>query len=344
MFERTSEVSLPSLNGERYGGMAYDGCHVYLTIRCQRLILQLNDCLEKERCVETRRAYTAICYDSDRHCFWASAEGCLSAVYRLNECLEEVDCLTVRGPGGCLEAVAGISYDCCKHCLLVCFADGILRLNPDQPQKTELVVRVKGEWLLGVLSLCPYILCHCMEDGAGSIRIYSGGGQLLRQWPIPCEFALDCAVFWPCVKDFCRCHFCVLRTKHCAYPCLCDCVLTWDAICDTICPCNYELCRNCPHPEPCQNACEAVLESIALMEAAIAHILNAEGEKIQKAVATTEDVGKLLAVNKSVSETLSKAIFLEQILYCKLESLGECCDFCKEEKPCKEQKPCCPDK
>ncbi len=335
MFERKSETPLPSPCCERYRGLAYDGCHFYLTVRCECKILQLSACFAQERCFETRRAYSALCYDLDRHCFWAAAEGNLSTLYRLNECLEEIDCIALRGPDNRPGSITGVSYDCCGHSLLVCFADGIVRVSPDYPGEAETIITAKHEWFLGVLSLCPYILCYCMEDDRSSIRLYSHCGELHYKYPVPCDFELEGAVFWPCVKDFCHCHFCVLRTKHCAYPYLCDYVLNCDAVCDTICPCNYELCRSCPCPKPCHDACNDVLESIALIEAALAHILNAEGEKIQKAVATADDTCQLLAVNDSVNKTLSKAVFLEQLLCCKLESLERCCDSCEPCKDCK---------
>jgi len=334
MFERKSETPLPSLCSEQYGGLAYDGCHFYLTVRCECLVLQLSPCFEREQCFKTRRTYCAICYDFDKHCFWASADGGLSTLYKLNESFEEIDCIMVRSPRGCRDTITGVSFQCCHHRLLVSFAEGIMRVNPDCPCESEVIVTAKCEWFWGVVSLCPYILCYCIESGTGSIRIYSHCGELLHKTPVPFDFELESAVFWPCVKDCLHCHFCVLSTKHCAYPYLCDYVLTCDAICDTICPCNYELCRDCPNPEPCHDACQDVLESIALMEAALAHILNAEGEKIQKIVAATDDPCKMLAVNESVNKTLSKAIYLEQLLCCKLESLGECCDFCTHDEPC----------
>ena len=65
-----------------------------------------------------------------------------------------------------------------------------------------------------------------------------------------------------------------------------------------------------------------LLESIALQETALSHILNAEGEKIQ-AVVAMECVcpNDLLAVNESVCCTLNTAKDFEQVLYDKLNTL-----------------------
>lgn len=74
---------------------------------------------------------------------------------------------------------------------------------------------------------------------------------------------------------------------------------------------------NCCHNH--QNSCNDILESIALLEAALSHILNAEGEKIQKVVALASDPCELLEVNKSVTKLIKNVTFLELVLYQKLE-------------------------
>lgn len=59
-------------------------------------------------------------------------------------------------------------------------------------------------------------------------------------------------------------------------------------------------------------------ESVALEQAALSHIINAEGEKIQ-AVVATGTIDQMLAVNKSVSKMLSSISKLEMVLEGKLE-------------------------
>ena len=70
--------------------------------------------------------------------------------------------------------------------------------------------------------------------------------------------------------------------------------------------------------------CEAasqIMGSIALGEAALAHIMNAEGEKIQTAIANTNDIDKMLEVNASVANMLEHVNRLEQTLLAKLQLL-----------------------
>lgn len=67
-----------------------------------------------------------------------------------------------------------------------------------------------------------------------------------------------------------------------------------------------------------EQAINDIIESVALQEAGLAHIINAEGEKIQKVVATTTNVNELLAVNKSVENMLMTVSRLEVLLQSKL--------------------------
>ncbi len=88
-----------------------------------------------------------------------------------------------------------------------------------------------------------------------------------------------------------------------------------------------------------------ILAGIALEEAGIAHILNAEGEKIQLAVSKCCDISQLLEVNASVSCTVEDLMWLEFISYHKLKALL-CLSGCKPEceKPPEKKKPCCSEK
>ena len=71
-----------------------------------------------------------------------------------------------------------------------------------------------------------------------------------------------------------------------------------------------------------------VIQSVALQEAALAHILNAEGEKLQAIIATgNATAAQLLEVNASVTRVVSKIAMLESLLLSKAataEALGVC--------------------
>lgn len=83
---------------------------------------------------------------------------------------------------------------------------------------------------------------------------------------------------------------------------------------------------------PCQ-AITDLLQSIALQQAGLAHIINAEGEKIQTALGTAGvTIADMIDINKSVSDTLTKVIKMEMLLQFKLEEVNRL--NCPDCAPC----------
>ena len=79
--------------------------------------------------------------------------------------------------------------------------------------------------------------------------------------------------------------------------------------------------------------CQAITDiitSVALEQTALSHIINAEGEKIQKIVATAETSEDMLTVNKSVESMVNTITRLEMVLQSKLELFKDClCEECR---------------
>ena len=81
-----------------------------------------------------------------------------------------------------------------------------------------------------------------------------------------------------------------------------------------------------------KNVIDLLLASIAFEELGLAHIINAEAEKIQFVLGTLHESGhhgpgekptldELLEINKSVESVLKKVIFKEMLLGLKLEDI-----------------------
>ncbi|MEM1486023.1 chitobiase/beta-hexosaminidase C-terminal domain-containing protein [Oscillospiraceae bacterium PP1C4] len=66
------------------------------------------------------------------------------------------------------------------------------------------------------------------------------------------------------------------------------------------------------------------IESIALEQAALAHILNAEGEKMQKLVIGSATNDELLAGNSSIKSMVDAIAILQMVLHEKLELIKDC--------------------
>lgn len=82
---------------------------------------------------------------------------------------------------------------------------------------------------------------------------------------------------------------------------------------------------------PCYQAITDIIESVALEQTALSHILNAEGEKIQMALAMNLTPLQLLTVNRSVKGLVDEISMLESVLQMKLSiitnnEIKDCCD------------------
>ncbi|MGL5649451.1 MAG: hypothetical protein ACRDDY_16540 [Clostridium sp.] len=84
-----------------------------------------------------------------------------------------------------------------------------------------------------------------------------------------------------------------------------------------------------------EQAITDIIESIALMEAALSHILNAEGEKIQSVVGTltpsnpnviASSPTDLININSSVQKMVNTITMLELVLQNKLSSVHCSCE------------------
>ncbi|HIU76297.1 MAG TPA: hypothetical protein IAC62_10470 [Candidatus Pelethocola excrementipullorum] len=72
-----------------------------------------------------------------------------------------------------------------------------------------------------------------------------------------------------------------------------------------------------------------IITSVALEQTGLAHILNAEGEKIQKVVSYSDKTEEMIEVNKSVQNVINAIFQLELVLKSKLEIFQ--CNICPDD-------------
>ncbi|MGN0493834.1 MAG: hypothetical protein ACI4F7_09315, partial [Acutalibacteraceae bacterium] len=282
--------------GFRIEGMAFDGCHYYFSVFCDNIILKYNSDFEMIRKIETVRRYSCICYDYKEKCFWAGSKEHYGCIFKLNCRFTEIDRIDL----GCelCGVISGLSYNCGDDSLLIAVADRVVKLTKYN-RNLQVVCTFPNCYVTGVLSISPGIFITLLKNGHQYTYIIEEGKTQCRALSAPPCFLIKGMIFQPCSSDD-SINLSVLATKCGRYPYiltvkLCLCSLGYRPDCCNFCICR-KCCDNC-HTDECHGK-EDILESIAREEAALSHILNAEGEKLQKTLESTDDIDKILCVNK----------------------------------------------
>ncbi|MEG0899766.1 MAG: hypothetical protein RSD67_04365 [Oscillospiraceae bacterium] len=315
----------------KYKGMAFDGCYYYLTCPdcCEIIKYDLNFC--EVETIKTSKPYTCICFDLLRNCFWAGSIKCPHKLFQIDICFREIDCISIPYCENFSGILTAVSYDCIRNGLLICCTTGVIFINPDIQNEYEIMQKSSISWNMGAVSVSPSYIIIEAQNTKQFICVYDNRGKLFCKYAIPAAYVAEAILFSPCTT-YCikQPQFYLLVTKNGCYTHLLT--LSLPNCNMDICHCNYDICdRDCEPIHPCptpKDVCADLMESVALIEAALSHILNAEGEKIQKIVATSDDVDKILCVNKSIQETIVNATHLEIILIDKLNAIKKCCDIC----------------
>lgn len=316
--------------------VTFDGSSYFCTVEYKYEIIKLDNCFNVQHKYCTCREYERICYDWGECCFWASSRTCSSKIFKLDRNMNEIDHISI----GCgCGTITGISYNCRKDTLMVSSICIVAEIDK-KCGTNSILYSGKCGWIVDVLSLSPGTLLTVLRDGTYYIEVLDACGKIQKCYCISNEHTLKNLIFNPCATKS-RCAeievYCI--KKNC-YPNICKLKLSFTELGFFPHCCNYLLCDDCCCAEDScrqQDACADIMESIALVEAALSHILNAEGEKLQKVLTETNDVEEILRVNREVNKTIVNTTHLEHVLHAKLEALTDC-NLCGE--PCHEECSC----
>ncbi|MEG2038388.1 MAG: hypothetical protein RRZ73_01540 [Oscillospiraceae bacterium] len=335
------EHPVPNLCGIKYKGLAFDGCYFYLTCPDLCTIVKYDKHFCEDETVKTQKAYTSICFDQKHKCFWAAASKCPCKLFKLDCCLREIDFIKVTPCDNCGSVITGVSYDCMNDRLVATFTNCIVSVDPQNPQNHIMLQKSTSSWFTGVLSVAPSLITSEMQNGKQCLIVYDEQSQLKYRLDIPNEYIFETVVFKPC-KNITS--FYVLAIKNGCYPYILE--VCEDCCNIDICGCNYCIGEDNSCHDDCdtshcdKRACCEIIESVALIETALSHILNAEGEKLQKIIASTDDIDKILCANELINTTILNVTHLEIILHDKLTIIKDFCNHCNEDTPCHDCKPC----
>lgn len=311
---------LTEINCHHYNSVTFDGCYYYFTLVCKLLIVQMDTDFNIVKVFDTYKKYDRIIYDPVLECFWATrSKGC-RFIYKLDSNFIELDSICVRNHSG-RGAISGLSYDCYNDKLIVTFPQAVVSVNKTTGESETLYTSYEN-WFTDVCCVHPYFLAFTVSSNGSKLlqlKEVDGTVELNSTIDIPYNFNMEGITFTKVTEngddEDVDVEFKILSIYDCdSY------LLTQTGSFDEICSCNSWVndasCNDC---DCCEETCK-LIESLALIEAGIAHVLNAEGEKIQYAVANSTTIEELVNINNSVTNTVEKITELELAI---IEILGK---------------------
>ncbi|MEG1806233.1 MAG: hypothetical protein RR327_07570, partial [Clostridia bacterium] len=265
------EIPIPNKRNYRFKGIAFDGCHFFLTCPTTCEIIKFDKCFNEVSCCKTTRPYSCICYDYIEHCFWASSDRIANMLFKLSCSLIEIDSVSLPSQNCCGGIVSGVSLDCESGALLVAFGACVISVNPRDPSDYQIVKKSCGVWNSSLACVSPSFAV--VEKASGckqNIAFYDSDLNLKASIDVPSGFNVDGLVYDPCDDKCDDVHtFYALTIKNGRY----IFALKYEfAVSDfEISDCNNLVCdkKPCP-PPPCPtDVCADILESVALIETAL---------------------------------------------------------------------------
>ncbi|MGX8833514.1 hypothetical protein ACWG0P_04800 [Amedibacillus sp. YH-ame6] len=302
---------------EEIKSVAYDGCDYALLSYGYDGIIRLDENLCKQGKYSCAHHYDGICFDRSECYYYAFSNEHPSILFCLDLNFRKLKTWEVE------EGICAISVHPTCSVILLVYEDKIVFW--DRCSQTILKTQCveEGMQIIDIIAIHDGYCLAYQGEGNTYIEVISLSNDCSKVYRLSCSYHFEAMV----LKEYCMNGY---EERYEIQIFVKDCstnentVLTLEVIlsCDDFSP--------IPNPDPTNITCEKgvseVIHSIALEEAGIAHILNAEGEKLQKAVASDISIEELLMVNESVRKTITQITLLEGQLYSKLESLHCLCE------------------
>ena len=305
--------SIHSLNGNGhnlYEGITTNNIYFYCTLPNRKEIHRLDLNFENCKAYVVCRSYSAICYDACDECFWALSPKMNSTIYQLDCDFNEIDCIDVSFPCQQLIRLVGVACGPAANELTVNTSYFLGTVNKKRktimPLDTEVIPHT--QYLCVEIFHCDYLYAACTK-GQSHITLATPRKDVLLHCYLDTNYtALDLTVqYLP--HNTCD-HLYVLVRDTCNSIYVLKCILS---SCEQKCQFS------------CSQSCSDIIESIALVEASIAHILNAKGEMLQKAIMDSDNICEMLKISDSIHTTLKNITELEKVLLKKLRIAEEIC-------------------
>lgn len=316
-------LTIPSDCHGSFSGIAFNGCFFYLTAPQESSIYKFERDFRIVDSIKINRPYDCICYDHVKDCFWVAEKKHDDMIFELDCNMKEIGQLRIKTYQKPCSPIIDLSFDCEKDAILAAYKDHIASVSKGSGRANRIRETREG-FYTAVLSIAPYYAVVRQDEKGQAFQILTCNGRRIKNIRIPSSYSIKAAMFYPCnERRQDELEFILLATKA-------DCnqtVLLKISVCGlNLSGCNDKVCRGHCREEDASEQCVCrIIESIALVETSLSHILNAEGEKLQKAVEVANSVDELLAINKSVTKTIINIAQLEHELYLKLDALNDLC-------------------
>ncbi|MGL4449828.1 MAG: hypothetical protein ACRCTZ_01385 [Sarcina sp.] len=303
-------IKLSCTDNSQYSCGCYSYNHYnFLSSNCPKISV-FNSELKYYTSFPTKRIYSSITYNSEEKDFFTVSDSVNNTIFRLNTYMEEIEIIKVLG---CTEKnmhIKSISYNECKNNLLLVTEKFLLEVT--KAGKVICETMIDNMFNNPTYSTGCYAFSLIEKNQNLSLRVYENLTPICNTTVLKTDFEFKCIVYgyYDEKCDLFRLYL-LAKNKKCEYYLICVII---DKLC---CKPECDKCI-CDDEKECQKSVRDILESIALMESALAHILNAEGEKLQKGICLSNTVNELICLNNSVEKTISKITGLETQLYSKL--------------------------
>ena len=310
-----SAIILPRKQNDIFCGITSHDSFFYLTVPRARLVRRFDLAFQYIDSYRADRAYTYICYDTKEACFWAVTAAEHSTIYQLNHHFKEIDCIEIKRKSHKDASITGISYDCEENTLLLSYPDCILEIDKHKGSFC-LLHEATSTAYAAVLSLAPYYAVIARKKELQELQIWSRDGRLLEAICIPLTHRVGDVLLHSYDKN--KLELLLLTFERHCHMQLVPCTMKCQDI--HLSPCNDKTTDDEREEQGCPYE---IIRSVAQIETALAHILNAEGEKLQKGIVVARNVDELLTLNDSIAKMITKVMQLEHVLYAKLEIAQE---------------------
>lgn len=306
----------------KINNVAFDGQNYFFTICNSNEIIKWNHCDGVSGSYYTCKEFNCICYDFNEKCFYATVKNLNNTIFKLDHCFN-IKCSFNVQNNLLNDCIVALTFDKCLNQIIICTANSVLSFCT-KTKKAKILYCTNTECLKGILwidnkfilttfsnhnyFIKAYTKCFkeinscCVDNQVIPITLIHNGNNNCNSKP-----AIDAFVLKKLRFPY-MCQYVLPNNFFNIY----DCESDNSSDCNLNCRCNY-ICNR----DNSQN-CTDIIKSIALIETSIAHILNAESEKIQRAVSQSYDIEQLLCINHSVNQTITNIISLEHALYDKL--------------------------